>query len=144
MRISDKGLKLIKDFEGLNLKRYLCPAGLPTIGFGHLLTEEDGNLTYITPEKADQLLEDDLKACYSAISALVSTPLAQGQFDALVSFIFNLGAGRFENSTLRKMINRGNYAGASLEFGKWVFSNKKVVKGLVRRRKAEQDLFNNV
>lgn len=144
MQISERGLKLIKEHEGLSLKRYICPAGKPTIGYGHLITPEDGNLALITPEKAEELLKSDLNACYSAISAMVATPLAQGQFDALVSFIFNLGAGKFQTSTLRKLINRGNYAGAALEFPKWVYANKKVLPGLVKRRKAEQALFRDV
>jgi len=150
MEISDKGLNLIQNFEGFAERIYKCPADYWTIGFGHrvLSTEMDlyKNKVLSVPE-ALNLLQIDLKACYSAISKLVLVPLAQGQFDALCSFIFNEGEGKFLNSTMHKMLNRGNYAGASLEFPKWVYARDKtgkkvVLQGLVKRRLAEQRLFN--
>lgn len=142
-QISDKGLNLIKQFEGFKGTVYKDVAGYPTIGYGHKLTPGD-TLATLTESDAEHLLESDLKACYSAISNLVLVPLAQGQFDALCSFIFNLGSTRFFNSTMRKMLNRGNYAGAALEFPKWVYANRVKQSGLVKRRAAEQALFRTV
>jgi lysozyme len=91
--------------------------------------------------KADSLLLEDLKRFESAIRQLVKVPLNQNQFDALVSFTFNVGEGAFKGSTLLKLLNAGNYNAAAAQFGKWVYAGKKVLPGLVARREAEYQLF---
>lgn len=147
MLVSNKGLELIKSYEGYSPTVYVCPAGYPTIGYGHRVLDHEQALyrnVSLSVTQAEELLQRDLEPVYRAIKEMVLVPLAQGQFDALASFIFNLGATRFFNSTLRKLINRGNYAGASLEFPKWVYANRKVLQGLVKRRNAEQALFMDV
>lgn len=139
MYISKKGLELIKQFEGLRLKAYKCPAGIWTIGYGHTKGVYPGMT--ITEELADKFLVDDIWYFERGVESLVAVPLTQGQFDALVSFAFNVGADGLGDSTLLKKLNSGDYAGAADEFPKWVYSRGKKLKGLVRRRAAERELF---
>lgn len=145
MNISALGVQLVKHFEGLYLKAYLCPAKVWTIGYGHTgLKHNDGTVKkgrVITEQEAEALLFQDLNTKYAPdVSRLVKVPLDQHQFDALVSFHFNTGAlGR---STLLKKLNQNDKGGAALEFEKWTKGGGKVLPGLVRRRKAEQYLFN--
>lgn len=139
MKTSDRGVELVKSHEGLSLKAYLCPAGVWTIGYGHTRTAKKG--MEITPKKALDLLLEDLQVAENAVSSMVDVPLTQGQFDALVSFVFNLGAGNFKTSTLRRKLNAGDYSGASAEFGRWVYSSGRKLGGLVKRRAEERALF---
>jgi len=139
MYISKQGLELIKQFEGLRLKAYKCPAGIWTIGYGHTKGVYPGMT--ITEELADKFLVDDIWYFERGVESLVAVPLTQGQFDALVSFAFNVGADGLGDSTLLKKLNSGDYAGAADEFPKWVYSRGKKLKGLVRRRAAERELF---
>lgn len=139
MQTSQDGINLIKKYEGLRLKAYKCPAGVWTIGYGHTNNVRPNDV--LTIEQAHQLLLIDLKLVECAIIRNVKKPLNQAQFDACVSFVFNVGAGNFQKSTLLKKINSGDYAGAANEFGKWVYANKKKMPGLVRRRAAEKALF---
>jgi lysozyme len=145
MTISKQGIQLVKHFEGLFLKAYLCPANVWTIGYGHTgLKHNDGTVKrgrVITEKQADELLELDLNTKYGpAVERLVKVPLKQHEFDALVSFHFNTGAlGR---STLLKKLNQMDKGGAALEFLKWTRGGGRVLPGLVRRRKSEQYLFN--
>lgn len=145
MNVSALGVQLVKHFEGLYLKAYLCPAKVWTIGYGHTgLKHNDGTVKkgrVITEEQAEALLMQDLNTKYAPdVRRLVKVPLEQHQFDALVSFHFNTGAlGR---STLLKKLNQMDKGGAALEFLKWTKGGGKVLPGLVRRRKAEQYLFN--
>lgn len=137
--VTDEGLDLIKHYEGLHLTAYLDAVGVPTIGYGHTRTAKLGQK--IDSNTAEALLRSDLREAERAVLRLIKVPLTDGQFDALVSFTFNLGSGALQRSTLRAKINRGDYDGASSEFRKWVFAGGKKLRGLERRRMAEVDLF---
>jgi GH24 family phage-related lysozyme (muramidase) len=137
MKISQKGLQLIKDFEGLELKAYVCPAGVLTIGYGSTGSHVKPGMT-ITPEEAEVLLQKDLGRFEEAVNRLVKVPLTQGQYDALVSFAFNCGTGAFAESTLLRLLNEKDYTGAANQFKRWTNDG---LEGLVRRRKAEETLF---
>lgn len=146
MKISENGLNLIKKFEGLSLKPYLCPAGIPTIGYGNTFYENMTKVTMqdaeITEERADKLFDFLVSTKFvSVVNRLVIVDLTQNQFDALVSFVYNLGAGNFEQSTLLKKVNQLDFIGASLEFEKWNKAGGKVLNGLTKRRLAEKELF---
>jgi len=138
-----KGIELIKSFEGLKLNAYICPAGVPTIGYG--TTRVNGQPvqmgSVITESQASGYLKSDLQQFESAVNAAVKVPLTQNQFDALVSFTYNLGAGNLRSSTLLKKLNASDYAGAADEFPKWNKAGGKELAGLTRRRNAERDLF---
>ena len=146
MNVSEKCLALIREFEGFRSKPYLCPAGVPTIGYGST-RYEDGTPVTLNDEPIDQaranaIMRTTLAREYEpAVQRYVKVPLTQGQYDALVDFAYNAGAKNLLQSTLLKKLNSKNYAGASKEFEKWVYGGGKVLPGLVRRRKAEQALF---
>lgn len=139
MKTSPKGIALIKEYEGLRLGAYLCSAGVLTIGYGHTGGVKEGDL--ITEQKAEQLLQDDLKKFENGVLRLVRVPLTQNQFDALVSFAFNLGVGNLGKSTLLKMLNDRDYKGAAGQFIRWNKAAGKELAGLTRRRIAESELF---
>ncbi len=139
MQISKAGLDLIKQFEGLYLNAYRCPAGVPTIGYGHTAGVAMGQT--ITQQQADEYLRRDVRQFERAVSRLVRVPLTQGQFDALVSFAFNLGEGALAQSTLLRLLNDGDHAGAAAQFDRWNKAGGRVLPGLVRRRAAERALF---
>jgi lysozyme len=149
MKVSEKGLDLIKQFEGFRDYVYMCPAGKPTIGYGHVIDQKLVALTKAAPrmtrEKAEQLLKDDVKEAENAINSSVKVNISQGQFDALVSLIYNWGAYNFKISNGLRKLNAGDYGGAADEFFSKVrgvvnidseFSN-----GLYKRRKAELELW---
>jgi len=149
-RTSSTGLDLIKKFEGLHrlgedgmVRSYRCPAGRWTIGYGHTKGVRSGQK--ITPQKAEAFLVEDVQWCEDAIRRHVSVPLSQFQFDALVSFVFNLGEGNFASSTLLKVLNRGDYQGVPEQITRWnkarVDGVLKPLRGLTRRRSAEAALF---
>lgn len=140
MRISENGKIFIKNFEGLRLKAYKCPAGVWTIGYGHTGSDVKENMI-ITKEQAENLFNLDILVHSNNVSKLVRVNLTQNQFDALVSFEYNVGYGNFLKSTLLKKLNAKDYTGASQEFEKWVYSNKKRIDGLVKRRQKEKELF---
>ena len=140
MKISDKGLRLIKEFEGCELDSYLCPAGIWTCGWG--ATGADiGPDTRWTQDEADARLESDLERFEEGVDQLVDVELSQCQFDALVSFAYNLGLGNLEGSTLLKYVNKSLFAAAANEFVKWQFAGGVALLGLKRRRLAEKALF---
>ncbi len=139
MKISNLGLSLIKAFEGLVLKAYYCAAGVLTIGYGH--TRNVSKNMLIDKHKAELLLIEDCVTSERQVNKLINVPINQQQFDALVSFVFNVGGGALERSTLRMKLNRGDYIGASKEFEKWCFAGGRKLKGLQRRRLAEKALF---
>lgn len=139
MRISEKGINLIKRFEGLRLGAYLDSVGVPTIGYGHTRGVKLGQT--ITQEQADAFLEEDIHEFELAIQRLVHVNLTQNQFDALVSFTFNLGIGSLKQSTLLKKLNAGDITGAANEFNRWVYAGGKKLTGLVKRRSAERLMF---
>lgn len=138
MRTRNK--EVIKEAEGLRLEAYLCPAGVWTIGYGHTGSDVWPGLV-ITEKWAEQLLEEDLKRFEAYVSGYVRVDLTQDQFDALVSFTYNVGAEAFKNSTLLRKLNAGDYEGASKEFARWNKSKGKVLPGLVKRREKERKLF---
>ncbi|WP_337008814.1 lysozyme [Pantoea sp. AS142] len=139
MKVSNNGINLIKRFEGLELKTYKDSVGILTIGYGHTHAVKAGDV--ITGEQADAFLREDLQVAELTINTNVKVKLTQGQFDALASFVFNLGSGNFVKSTLIRKLNAGDYAGAADEFGKWVNAGGKKLPGLVKRRAAEREVF---
>lgn len=146
MKISENGLNLIKEFEGFSSAPYLCPAGVPTIGYGNTFYEDGTKVTLkdkpITEERATQLLEFIANKTFSEnINKVVKVPLNQNQFDALVSFAYNISNKNFNWSTLLKKLNQSDYEGASSEFLRWNQAGGKILSGLVLRRKKEKELF---
>lgn len=143
MTISKQGLDLVKSFEGLYLDAYRDEVGVWTIGYGHTgLQHRDGTVfsgRVITRAKADELLAYDMHQFEQRANTLVTVPLTQSQFDAIVSFDFNTGG--LAKSTLLKLLNKGDFFGAAGEFDKWNKAGGTVLKGLTRRRHAERDLF---
>jgi lysozyme len=139
MRTSDEGVNLIKGFEGLRLQAYLCPAGVWTIGYGHTKGVRKGDVC--TEEDAEQMLRDDLIGFERCVTENVEVPLAQNQFDALVSFAFNVGCGAFKGSTLLRKLNAGDPS-ASDELLRWTKAGGVEVDGLVARRHGEREIFN--
>lgn len=139
MKISDKGLSLIKNAEGLKLKAYKCPAGVWTIGYGHTKIAYEGMA--ITKEFADSLLRNDVQGAENCVNNTGLT-FTQNQFDALVSFVYNIGCGAFTKSTLLNKI-RENATPDQIksEFRRWIYAGGKVLKGLADRREKEIDLF---
>ncbi|MBQ7514495.1 MAG: lysozyme [Prevotella sp.] len=139
MTTSNKGKQLIKDYEGLRLKSYMCPAGVPTIGWGHTKGVKMGQT--ITEAQAEDLLVEDIAPIERLLNVL-GINFRQEQFDALVSWIFNLGAGNFTNSTLCKRIMQGA-ADEEItdQIVKWTYSSGKQLVGLMKRRVAEANMF---
>ncbi|MEG4149264.1 lysozyme [Microcoleus sp. Pol12B5] len=138
--INEQGLALIKEFEGCQLEAYLCPAGVPTIGYGHTFAVEMGQT--ISEAEADALLRKDLKDAEESVDLLVAVPINDNQFSALTSFVFNVGSGAFERSTMLSMLNAN--AGAdtvAAQFLRWNKANGEELSGLTRRRHAERALF---
>lgn len=137
--ISKEGLDLICRFEGFSPVIYICPAGYPTIGYGHLVTEANKEqfLDGMDEDEALELLRSDVGKAERAVLRLIAVPLTQGQFDALVSFTFNLGSGALQRSTLRRKVNREEHDDVPAELMKWIWAGGRKLKGLVKRRKAE-------
>lgn len=140
MKISPKGLAVIKQFEGLRLTAYKCPAGVLTIGYGSTGEHVKPGMT-ITAQEAERLLLDDISRFEVGVQEVIKQPLTQGQFDALVSFSFNVGLVALRESTLAAKIKAGDVAGAANEFARWNKAGGKVLPGLVKRREAERALF---
>ena len=142
MRTTEGGRTIIKRHEGLKLNVYNDQAGHPTIGYGHkLLPTEIGLVNAITLGQAEEYLTSDLKTAEDAVNNLVEVPLNQNQFNALVSFVYNIGSGAFKNSTMLGLLNEGNYKLAAEEFSRWNRAGGKVSKGLTNRREQEKRLF---
>jgi len=141
---SDACVALAKDCEGFRARPYLCPAGVPTIGYGSTFYPGGRRVTMqdppITELAADTMLRATLATFAQQVRDLVRVPMTQGQFDAL-DFTYNLGAGKLASSTLLIKLNAGDYAGAAREFDKWVMAGGKPLPGLVKRRAAERQMF---
>ena len=137
--VTDVGLALIRRFEGFSPTIYICPAGYPTIGYGHVVLprERARFADGISEEEGIELLRLDAQIAEAAVVRLIRVPLTDGQFDALVSFTFNLGAGALQRSTLRRLVNSQHHADACAEFAKWVRASGRKLPGLIRRRAAE-------
>lgn len=145
MKTSDKGLSLIQQFEGFRAKPYKCPAGVPTIGYGATYYPDGRRVTMadrpVSEADATAMLRSMLASYEAGVDRYVSVPLTQGQFDALVSFAYNLGLSALKSSTLLRLLNLRDYAGAAAQFGRWNRAGGKVLPGLTRRREAERQMF---
>lgn len=137
--INQAGLDLIKEFEGLELEAYLCPAGVWTIGYGSTDGVQRGDR--ITAAEAENLLRKDVDRFESAVAEMVKVALSDNQFAALVSFAFNCGSEALRGSTLLRLLNTGDYQGAAAQFLRWTRAGETELPGLVRRRNAERELF---
>ena len=142
MQYSKEGIALTKSFESCRLTAYQDIKGIWTIGFGHVGPEVVEGLTW-TQDQADSQLVLDLTKAEHAVNTLVTVPLTQGQFDAMVDFAFNLGCNAEKGSTLLKLVNQGDFANAAAQFELWDHAAGKVVAGLLRRRIAEEQEFTN-
>jgi GH24 family phage-related lysozyme (muramidase) len=139
-QINQRGLALIKEFEGCQLEAYLCPAGVWTIGYGHTLSAAHG--MSIDETKAEALLREDLQEAEEAVDRLVTVPINENQFSALVSFAFNVGAGALQESTLLSLLNAGaEVETIAAQFLRWNKAGDEELAGLTRRRHAERALF---
>ena len=139
MRTGNKGIELIKHFEGCELEAYKCPAGVWTIGYGHIKGVKEG--MKITEMQAEEMLKSELHEYEGYINDYVTVRLNQNQFDAMVSWVYNLGGGNLRASTLLKVLNAGDYDGVPAQMLRWNKAGGKVLEGLTRRRQAEADLF---
>lgn len=147
-RLSKRGAEFVARFEGCVLRMYNDPTNNATIGVGHLIhlgpingREPQEFRRGITRKRAIELLQEDAHKAARGVRRLITVPLNQQQLDALVSFTFNVGEGALASSTLRKRLNRREYAAVPGELNKWVLSGGKRLPGLVRRRQAEGKLF---
>lgn len=139
MVTSQQGIDLIKSFESLQLKAYLCPAKVWTIGYGHTVGVKPGDV--ITKDQAECFLKADLVRFEQDIKKVVRVPLTQGQFDAIASFTFNCGSRALSTSTLLRKLNQKDFDGAADEFERWIYAGGKIFAGLERRRRLEKRMF---
>ncbi len=144
MSISNTGIDLIKNFETLECKAYLCPAGVWTVGWGTTFKPDGKKVTSkdeVTEKEALEYLKHDISDAEKTINMFVSIELTQNEFDALVSFVYNIGRENFRTSTLLKRLNNNDLIGIAIEFTYWVHGGGKVLPGLVARRNKERELF---
>ena len=140
VRLTQAGVDLVKQSEGLRLRSYRCPAGKLTIGYGH--TGQKAKKGRITKLEAEDLLKQDLIKYERIVRNRVKVRINNNQYSALVSFTFNVGEGAFTRSSLLRKLNNGDYCGAAKEFTRWVRgNNQRILGGLIKRRQIEQDLF---
>lgn len=140
MKPSQDCVDLVKSFEGFQSKAYKCPAGVLTIGYGTTENVQAGDV--VTETEAEEMLRNDLLDASKAVDELVDVELSQNQYDALVSFIYNVGREAFRNSTMLKLINAGKPAkDIGPQFERWVRAGGAVLTGLKKRREAERSLF---
>jgi len=143
--LTPAGLSLICKFEGFSEFIYTCPAGYPTIGYGHVVLPIEYNkfAAGIDEPEARVILQEDAYIAEKAVLRLVKVPLNDNQFSALVSFVYNLGSGAFQRSTLRQVINRGEHSAAPKQFMRWIYAGNTPLKGLISRRQAEAQMYDN-
>jgi lysozyme len=156
VKVSQKCIEQIKKDEGVRNRPYQCPALLYTVGVGHVIDPSHAKVPFanrkqlpipagwdrvLSAEEIDEILRKDLNRFEAGVLRLIKVKLTQGQFDALVSFSFNVGLGNLQNSTLRMKLNRGDYKGAAEQFLVWTKAGGKVLKGLVIRRTHEKEMF---
>jgi len=143
--INDKGLGILKHYEGCSLDVYRDPIGIPTIGYGSIFGLDGNRVSMghrdITEGEATDLLFRSCRQAERSVARLVSIRLTSNQRSALISFIYNVGSGNFQRSTMRMKLNREDHTGAAGEFWKWRRAGGRILKGLVRRRKSEERLF---
>ena len=156
MQVGRAGKLLFQAWEGLELNEYIDSGGAPTIGVGHLMTRSErmsGKIIIkgkavvyrngLTTDQCWDLLDQDLDSAENTVNNAVKIGLNQNQFDALVSFVFNIGETAFRTSTLLKVLNAGNFDQIPTQLRRWIRDNGKVVKGLINRREKEITLWNN-
>jgi lysozyme len=141
MKTSQKGLTLIKKFEGFSDKEYICPAGKITIGYGHVILPNEDFPQPMTRLDGELLLKKDLEPRESALNKFLKVKINQNQFDALISLIYNIGVENFKKSTLIKFINDKLFDKIPDQFRRWKYINKVVSKGLLARREEEIKLW---
>lgn len=145
MKISENGLNLIKQFEGLRLKPYLDAVGVPTIGYGNTFYENGTKVRLSDPAideaRATALLRLVVQKFEAGVSGSLKVPVTQNQFDALVSFAYNVGIANLQKSTLLRLLNQGKANAAAAQFVRWNKAGGRVLNGLARRREAEKALF---
>jgi lysozyme len=156
MKVSDKCIHMILHHEGVRSKPYQCPALLWTVGVGHVIDPTHAKVKLddrkqlpipagwdrvLSNDEIMDILKKDLNRFEQGVLRLIKVPLTQGQFDALVSFSFNVGLGNLQNSTLRMKVNRSEFDAAAEQFLVWTKAGGKVLKGLVTRRNDERALF---
>ena len=143
--INEAGLGIIKSFEGFASSPYLCPANRWTIGFGSTWDIKGNAVTGshlpVTRDEAGRLLAREVRHVEGAINKLVKSELTENMFSAIASLVYNIGTGNFQRSTLKMKLNRGEYENAADEFPKWRKAGGRILKGLVRRRAEERQLF---
>ena len=132
MHINERGIEIVKSFEGLSFRPYICAGGVNSVGCG-ILARSEG--------EADDFLVRDLESSEGWVRRLIKTALSENSFSALVSFTFNVGVGALQRSTLRMKLNRGEYQGTADEFPKWRIAGGRILAGLIRRRAAERTLY---
>lgn len=156
MKVSQKCIEQIKKDEGVRNKPYQCPALLWTVGVGHVIDPNHAKVPMadrkalpipagwdrvLSADEIDEILRKDLNRFEAGVLRLIKVPLTQGQFDALVSFSFNVGLGNLQNSTLRMKVNRSEFEAAAEQFLVWTKAGGKVLPGLVKRRTHEKEMF---
>jgi lysozyme len=156
VKVSQKCIEQIKKDEGVRNRPYQCPALLWTIGVGHVIDPNHAKVLLadrkqlpipagwdrvLSAEEIDEILRKDLARFEAGVLRLIKVPLTQGQFDALVSFSFNVGLGNLQNSTLRMKVNRSEFEAAAEQFLVWTKAGGKVLPGLVKRRTHEKEMF---
>ena len=142
--LTEKGLNFIKDWEKFSPVVYKDAVGLPTIGYGHLVTSGEDFKEGLTEEEALDLLAKDAEKAEKSVLRNIDVPLEDYQFNALVSFTFNAGSGALQRSTLRKVVNRNEHEDVPSELMKWTRAGGRILKGLVRRRKAEGKMYSGL
>ncbi len=142
--ITSSGINLIKRFEGFSSTVYICPAGYPTIGYGHVVLDHEDFSGGVTEAEGENLLRQDVTVAEQAVLRLINVPLTDGQFDALVSFTYNLGSGALQRSSLRRVVNRNHHTDVPRQLRRWVYAGGKRLKGLVWRREAEARLYDGI
>ena len=141
MNYSKGGEQVTKQFEGCKLTAYQDQVGVWTIGYGHTRGVTSGMTC--TQEQAESWLQEDIQWAVDAVNSNVVVALTQGEFDALVDFVFNLGVGNFKQSDLLRLLNMGDYTAAAAQFPRWDIAGGNAVAGLLRRRLAEKSEFND-
>lgn len=144
MQINQAGLEIIKTFEGFRARQYVCPAGYPTIGYGHVVKAGEDFTQGVSEEQAEILLKSDLAIAKQAVVRNIKVKLTENQFSSLISFVYNVGGGALQRSTLRQKLNRGEYEAVPGELLKWIYAGGRKLPGLVKRRLAEAELFSAI
>lgn len=143
--VSERGIRMIQRHELRMNKIYVCPGGVLTGGYGHALSREEKKKYKLNDKIHDELVDhwfmQDIDKAERVVNNWVTVEMSQGQFDALVSFVFNVGADAFKRSTLLKKLNKGQPSLAAKEFSRWIHAKGKILPGLVKRRTEEEKIF---